>query len=251
MTTVKDIYNFIDSFAPFDSAMDFDNAGILAGNENAAVTKAVVALDITPDVVDEASKIGAELIISHHPVIFHPLKKLSSNSVPYMLAQKSITAICAHTNLDLSEKGVNTELARALNLQNIRLIENEALAIGNLNHTMNAEEFARLVKDNLNCAGLRYTTAKNNIKRVAVSSGAGGDNIYLALSLKADALVTGEIKHNFILDAVNNGLMIVDAGHYRTEDVVIEPLIKLLSEEFKEISFYKSLSFTDTVKYLS
>lgn len=251
MATVKDIYDFIDSFAPFESAMDFDNVGILTGDKNDFITKAVVTLDITPSVALEANKIGAQLIISHHPVIFHPLKSLNSSSVPYMLAQRSIAAICAHTNLDLSEKGVNTELAKALELQNIHLIDGEALALGELPHTMNDKEFAQLVKNNLHCTGLRYTATKNNIKRVAVSSGAGGDNINLALSLKADVLVTGEIKHNYILDAVNNNLMIVDAGHYRTEDVIINPLINMLSGKFKDVEFIKSSVFTDTVEYLS
>lgn len=251
MTFVKEIYDFIDSFAPFENAMDFDNVGILAGDKDTAVTKAVVALDITPDVVLEASNKGAELIISHHPVIFNPLKSLCSDSVPYMLAQKSITAICAHTNLDLSEKGVNTELAKALNLHNIQLIDGKALAFGNLEHTMNCKEFAQFVKNNLNCTGLRYTVSKNSINCVAVSSGAGGDNVNLALSLNADALVTGEIKHNYILDAVNNNLMIVDAGHYRTEDVIINPLINMLSDRFKNVEFIKSAVFTDKVEYLS
>lgn len=118
MKTVKEIYKIIDNIAPFDTSMDFDNCGILVGDVNAQVKKVLIALDITPEVVNEAVDLGAELIISHHPVIFKPIKRLMSNDVPYMLANKAISAICAHTNLDMSNPGVNTCLAERLGIKN-------------------------------------------------------------------------------------------------------------------------------------
>ena len=111
MSTVKDIYNYIDKIAPFNSAMDFDNCGMLVGNYSAVVNKVLLSLDITSSVIQEAKEIGANLIISHHPVIFNPIKRLDSNSMPYLLAKNDINAICAHTNLDMVEGGVNSSLA--------------------------------------------------------------------------------------------------------------------------------------------
>ena len=121
MNSISNIYDYIDSFAPFQSAMSFDNAGLLVGDSKAEVKTAVLSLDITPAVVREAVKLGAQLIVSHHPVIFDPLKSISTDSAPYLLAQHGIAAICAHTNLDMAVGGVNSCLAECLELQNVRM----------------------------------------------------------------------------------------------------------------------------------
>lgn len=251
MTSVNDIYKFIDIIAPFESAMSFDNVGILAGDGRAPVAKAVVSLDITPGVIKEAVNEGASLIISHHPVIFEPLKSLMTESVPYMLAQNGLSAICAHTNLDLAPMGVNKCLANALKLFDVRLIEGECMAIGQLKEDMTDAELALYTAETLNCTGLRYTKADKRIKSVAVSGGAGGDGVKLAYSLGADALITGEIKHHQIIEANNLGLCVVDAGHFRTEDVVIEPLLLKLIDKFPEVSFKKSSIHTDNIYYVA
>lgn len=252
MITVKDIYNYIDSFAPFETAMSFDNAGLLMGDKNAQVKKAVVALDITEDVLNEAHSTKAELVISHHPVIFKPLKSINSNSVPYMIARLNMSAICAHTNLDLSPEGVNMCLANTLGLKNITLTD-DGIAIGELpanNDNLTSKQFAELVKNKLDCNGVRYTDIKNSISRVAVGGGACGEYIYLAKSLGADAFVTGEIKHNYILESHDINLTVVDAGHYKTENVVIDFLVEKLSEHFPGVTFVKSKKFTDYISYI-
>lgn len=250
MTNIKNILEFFEEFAPVSTAMDFDNCGLLIGDESRCVTKVLIALDITNEVVDEADKLGGELIISHHPVIFNAIKKLDTGSVPYRLAQKNISALCMHTNLDLSESfGVNLCLANAVGLQNTRLCQSgECLFIGDIN--TNIESFAKTVKSKLNCLGLRYTDVKHEIHRVAVSSGAGGSNIAYAFYEGADALLTGEIKHHEILLANELGISIIDAGHFKTEDIVISPLCRKLSERFSNISFTKSAVYNDKIKYI-
>lgn len=252
MITVKDIYNYIDSFAPFETAMNFDNAGLLMGDENTQVKKALVALDITEDVLNEAHSMGAELIISHHPVIFKPLKSINSNSIPYMIARLNLSAICAHTNLDLSSEGVNVCLAKTLGLENI-LLTDEGIVIGELpanNNKLTSKQFAELVKNKLGCNGVRYTDIKNSISRVAVGGGACGEYIYLAKNSGADAFLTGEIKHNYILESHNINLTVVDAGHYKTEDVVIDFLVEKLSKKYPDVVFIKSKKFTDYISYI-
>lgn len=251
IATVNDIYSYIDSFAPFNTALDYDNVGMLVGNSKAVVKNVLVALDITADVIKEAERLGADLIISHHPVIFRPLKSVNSDSIPYMLAQRNINAICAHTNLDVSPQGVNLCLAKALGLENI-FVHSEGVAVGDVkaDTAYSSEQLAGLVKESLNCNGVRYTDIKNKITRVAVGGGAGGEYIYLAKELGANAYVTGEIKHNYILESHDIGITVVDAGHYKTEDVVIDYLVDRLSKQFPQVSFTKSKAFTDYIAYV-
>lgn len=258
MVTVADVFTFIDGFAPFDTALDFDNVGLLVGDMNTEVKKCVVALDVTDAVVDEAKKLGASLIISHHPVIFNSIKTLSVNSVPYMLAKNGVSAICAHTNLDMASFGVNTCLAEALSLRSLVPLSmcetcRGALPmglIGELEIEKSCEEFALFVKECLLCRGVRYTDAKRKVKKVAVCSGAGGDLIEEAACKKVDAFVTGEIKHHEILAAVRSRVCVVDAGHFKTEDVVVLPLVRKLSERFDEVEFVKSAVCTDGIEFL-
>ena len=362
-TYVRDIYNFLDSIAPFKTAMDFDNCGLLVGNMSESINKVLLSLDITREIVGEAESIGANLIISHHPVIFNPLKKLLSDCVPYMLAKKGIGAICAHTNLDMADGcGVNACLAKAIGLKNtqplsvysedfynkiivfvpegyedkvmntmcdngagklgsysgcgflssgegrfspgdssnpfignagekvktkeIRLemivpqsktytvvnamkevhpyelpaydiIENKAVSkkiacglIGVPVDPISSRELAQIVKESLGCSGLKYTQIDKKINKIAVCSGAGGDYLDFAIEKGADAFITGEIKHHMILKANDSGIMLVDAGHFKTEDIVFDNLIKLLSKKFQTVQFYKTKLFTDNIKYL-
>lgn len=251
MTTVNEILNFFEEFAPIETAMGFDNCGLLVGDKNKVIDKVLVSLDITNEVVLEAEEMGCQLIISHHPIIFNPLKNLFANSPVYMLAEKNISAVCMHTNLDLSEIfGVNTCLADAIGIKNLRKsVQGECLFIGDF-ECESIDCLAQTVKRNLECEGLRYNNLKGKIHKVALASGAGGSEVLSAKSAGADVLVTGEIKHHEILMANDLGLGIIDAGHFKTEDVVIAPLCKKLSEKFGDINFIKSKKYNDKIKYM-
>jgi len=169
--TINDILNYFEEFAPCATQMSFDNAGLIVGDKYTAVSRVLVALDITEDVVNEAERLGCELIISHHPVIFAPIKRLSPSSVPYMLAQKGISAVCMHTNLDLGEKfGVNICLADALGVKNPVLSElGECMFTGELESETDIHDFAKLAKknadmivaNNLKVAGAGFGTDTN------------------------------------------------------------------------------------------
>ena len=171
MKTINDILNFFEEFAPCATQMSFDNAGLIVGDKYTAVSRVLVALDITEDVVNEAESLGCELIISHHPVIFAPIKRLSPSSVPYLLAQKGISAVCMHTNLDLGEKfGVNICLADALGVKNPVLSEpGECMFTGELENETDIHDFAKLAKknadmivaNNLKVAGAGFGTDTN------------------------------------------------------------------------------------------
>ncbi len=249
MTTVKDIYDYIDSFAPFDTQESYDNAGILTGSPQDSVTRALIALDITTSVVREADKINAQLIVSHHPIIFRPIKSVMKGTALYALVQKGISAICAHTNLDKSQEfGVNTALADIMGLKNRRVSDKgELLFTAETSSSMTAEKFAQLVKESLSLEGIGYTDSGRMISKVGFCSGAGGEEIFTAVSDGCDAFVTGEMKHHEIIFANENNISVFILGHFGSENVVIRPLAEKLSERFPEVEFIVMPNDTDGV----
>ncbi|MDD5952394.1 MAG: Nif3-like dinuclear metal center hexameric protein [Oscillospiraceae bacterium] len=256
MTTVQQIDRAINALAPFDTAMSFDNVGTLVGDPQKVVTKVLVSLDVTETVLAEAIAVGAQLIVTHHPVIFTPLKRLSADSLPYRLAESGIAVISAHTNYDLAPEGVNCCLANALSLIDVEplaLEEKTGLAeglIGTLpGDAMAPEQFAMFVKERLGCGGVKYTVGRGPVKRVAVGCGAGSYLVFDAISHGADGFVTGESKHHELLAAVQGGLTMVDAGHFCTEDVAMMPLLEKLRAQFPAVQFQKS-SQREPVRYV-
>lgn len=235
MTSIRKIEEFCKQIAPYELADDWDNVGLLVGAENDETDTVLLALDITPEVVEEAREIGAGLIISHHPVIFEPLKSLEPDNAVYLLAKYGLAALCLHTDLDRAEQGVNTELGRALGLKNTTFYPDDYLLIGEPEQPLTAADFAAYIKEKLGAPSVRFTDG--NVTRVAVSSGGGGEGVMLAQQYGFDAFVSGEIKHHQYLWAVSHGIAAFDAGHFSTENVVIEPLRNRLANKFPAIRF--------------
>lgn len=237
---VVDIFNLINGFAPTETALSFDNPGILVGDREAQVTKAVVCLDATPAVVAYAKENSAELIITHHPIIFEPLKSVvkGEGNVVYDCLVNGISVISMHTNLDVAEGGVNDCLANALELLDVQSVEDDegfSFRKGTLNKAMSADELAAYVKQKLGGA-VRYTDGNKTIKTVSVCGGSGGSELGLAIK-NSDAFVTADIKHNILIEASAKGFSVFDAGHYNTENVVVAPLAKRLENMTKDIKF--------------
>lgn len=235
---VKEILSLIDSFAPINTALSYDNSGLLVGDAEQTVTKAVVCLDATPEAINFAVKNSAELIITHHPVIFDGLKAVMVGSPVYECVRKNISVISAHTNLDIAESGVNDCLAKALGLKNITAVTDDegfSFRKGTLDEEMSAEGFARYIKSRLGGV-VRYTDAKKPIKTVAVCGGSGGSELELAKTV-ADAFVTADVKHSVLIAANEMNFSIFDAGHYHTENVVVNPLTERLSKMVPNIKF--------------
>lgn len=245
MSTVTHIYDAIDRLAPFWLTMDFDNTGILVGDRNREVSCALLALDCTPAVVEQARQLGAQLIITHHPVIFHPLKRVNEDAVVYQLIRSDIAVISAHTNLDIAQGGVNDALASAIGLRDCRGLEllNEQTGawlgrIGTLPEPLSPEAFAAHIKACLNAASVKFSAAPRAIHTVALCSGSGADCLDAAISAGADALLTSEVKQHEYLAAAAAGISIFDAGHFDTEDIVIEPLRDYLAKEIPDVHFF-------------
>ena len=251
---ILDIYNFIDNIAPFDSQMDFDNSGMLVGDFNSNIDKVLISLDVTKEVVSECRKINSNLIISHHPVIFHPIKKLYCDDIPYILSKNQISVICAHTNMDLSPIGVNFCLFNALGLKDKSPLsfykEYELGYCGFLENEMSSLEFALFVKKTFKCDNLRFTKISDKIRKVAVASGAGGSLINEVYSKKCDAFVTGEIKHSDILFANEHNISIFDIGHFKSENLIVNHLKNILQKQFSTLQFFESSVFTDKIQFL-
>lgn len=240
MPTVRQIYDFINSLAPFATQESWDNSGLLLGDPDKEVTKASLALDATAKTVAAAKENGAELMITHHPVIFSPAKKILAGSVIYELLTSGISAISAHTCLDSAEGGVNDTLAALIGLEDIKPLELEGIAtplvrIGKLPHSMSGEELALLVKEKLGC-NLRLADAGKPIEKVAVCGGSLSSLTYELIG-KADAFVTGDLTHHYFIDAADSGLTAIAAGHFETENPVMSVLKAKLEAQFPETEF--------------
>ncbi len=256
LNTTGEIFSFLEAWAPVHTAMGFDNPGLLVGDGTEPVSRVLVSLDITPPVVEEARTKGAQLIVSHHPVIFHPLRRLSPQDPAYLLARYGISAVCMHTNLDMAEGGVNTCLAQALGLQNVEGLERDSESglfislIGSLERPMSPREFAAHVKASLGCGGVRFAEGAGEIRRAALCGGAGGDFLAGAVRAHADAFVTGEVKHHEFLAAQAAGITIVEAGHFSTENPVTAEIQRRLAEAFPAVSVLCSEAMRDPAQYL-
>ena len=239
MSTVKDIYSFLDTIAPFSTSAPWDNAGLLVGDENKEVKKVMLSLDVTSDVIDEAIKENVDLVITHHPLIFDPVKSVTADTLLYKAVTSGISFISSHTCLDIAKDGVNDCLAIAIGIKNVKAVEeDEFLKIGEIEEKTEYE-FVSLLKEKLFCNVL-YNSTGNNIKKVAFCSGSGGDLWSLAKSCGADALLTGEAKYHEFLDASFKNISVFACGHFETEIVVIDALKEKLEKEFKNIEFTKA-----------
>lgn len=238
MTLINDIFEFLCAFAPLELQMSFDNSGFLVGRKNRPVKRTLLALDITPEVINEAREKGAELVIAHHPIIFSALKNITDEKL-LALAQSDIAAVCMHTNLDICDGGVNDVLIRLLSGKEALspLDEDGCGRIAELNEAMCLSDFLSLCKEKLQTAGLRYYDAGKSVCRLAVLGGAGADSLYRAHELGCDTFVTADIKYHQFLDAAELGINLIDADHFCTENPVIPMLRAMLSDKFPEVEF--------------
>lgn len=230
MAKVKDFYGYLNSIAPFETQEDWDNSGMLVGDMNAEVKKAAVVLDITHEEIKKAKAIGADLIISHHPVIFSPIKSVTKGSVPYELVASSINALCCHTPLDIADGGTNDSLAKLLGI-NVTRADDPILRLGTVEPTT-AQELAGKIANTLNTK-VRYADAGKKIKKIAICTGAGCSLIEAAGEI--DAFITGDASHHNFLDCVQAGITLIAAGHYETEIIVVPVLVKKLQAQFPDI----------------
>ena len=233
--TIRSILEALDEWAPFASAESWDNVGLLVGTAQACVQRVMTSLDVTPAVVEQAAAFGAQLLISHHPVLFRPISRLLPDHPVYLLARQGIAAIAAHTNLDSADGGVNDGLAALLGLSDVRKGKDGLCRIGSLEQPLSPARFVELAAHSLGvpAGGIQWQDGGKDIQTVGVCSGAGGD--YLEeLAASSDAVVTGELHyHEWPL---TTSVTIVAAGHYYTEIHAARLLAQRLREAFPMLS---------------
>jgi len=239
----------LNALAPRETALSYDNVGLLVGDAQADVSRILLAMDITPETAAEAEAIGAQMIVSHHPVIFTPFRRITpekyDTAAVSALIRANIAAICMHTNLDLASGGVNDALAAKLGLHDVATVEADPdglLRVGTLAAPMTGDEFARHVMTALAAPGVKLYDARRPITRVAVCGGAGGadDEFSLALASGADAYVTSEIRHHITLAARYAGITLLDAGHFYTERPVLDALCTYLGKTCPDVELHIS-----------
>ncbi len=237
--TVKTVYDLIDCLAPFSLACEWDNVGLLCGDFSAGVRCILTALDICGPVLEEAERINAQCIVTHHPIMFRPIQKLNSESHDGILVRRlvksGISHIAAHTNLDIADGGVNDALVEKLGLSADS--KKEHMRFGSI-AAISLEDINRLVGEKLHCDSRAFGERSRLIRRFAVSSGsAGWDEIHEALLNGADLLITGEMKYHDQLCALDFGLGLICAGHAATEQCAVEVLANHLQKEINALQF--------------
>lgn len=253
MTTVNDILQFLETIAPRELKMDWDNVGLLCGSRHQEVTKVLVALDPFEAVCNEAIQTGAQLIVTHHPLIFTAPKSVTDETSVgrciMQLCRHGISAVNAHTNLDCAEGGVNDVLAETLNLQDIHVIGKEnLLRAGNI-QPQALPQFLAHVKTALGCEGLRYVDGGKPVHKVAVGGGACAGELMDAVAAGCDTFVTADVKYNQFWDAHDLGINLIDAGHFQTENPVVAVLAEKLQAQFPEVQIEISKSHKDCMKF--
>lgn len=258
MTTVRQVYEAMQAIAPLELAEHWDNPGLLV-DCGGQMHRVLAALDITPEVVAEAAAKQCEMIVSHHPVIFDPLKKIGPQDVPFQLVQAGISAICMHTNLDAAEGGVNEVLAGIFGMRDWEVFADGCGRVGEV-EPITVPELARKAQAVLGgrcnrprsgpAVQVKFADTGRTVKRLAVISGAGGSMFEDALAVGADCLLTGEANHHAAIDAVRLGLSLVAAGHYATEFPVCAAIADRLRAAFPELEVRVSGENRDPFTYI-
>jgi len=250
MTKVADVVSAMKNFAPFELAEEWDNVGLLIGNNDKEVYKILVMLDLDKQGFEEALEIGADMILTHHPIIMSPLSSITD---PVLLGviENKISVCSMHTNLDSATEGVNQVLAETLGLSDIEEIDFDGICgrVGNVEECT-LGEFLQSIKLALDIEHVRYVGSKRNkINKVAVLGGAGADFIPNAKIANCDVFVTADVKYHQAQVADKLGINVVDAGHFETENPVIYKIARYLRGCFEDVEIITSLRNKSYIKY--
>lgn len=249
----KEIISAIEIKYPTSLGEDYDNVGLIIGDEQKNINKILVCLDITSTIIDEAINNQVDMIISHHPLIFKSMKKLVYSNPTSSLVARIIKAdICIyslHTNFDNAEYGMSDILSELLSLKNVDKLRNGTGRCGILYKEMTLSELCFYIKEKLKINSLKAAGNLNSVvKKVAIVGGAGSDFIDDAIALDCDVLITGDVKHHSALDALSLGINIIDAGHFFTEVVALPyfaNFLKTLTDVNTIITNINTNPFTD------
>ncbi len=258
---IKEITEIIERLAPLDLQESYDNAGLLVGRLDDEVHKALLAVDVTEEVLDEAEREGCDLVITHHPILFHPLKRF--NSADYVqrcverAIRKGIALYACHTNLDSAPQGMSWYLAQKLGIRQLELLEprpsNPTVGfgvVGELETPQPLREYLRAVKTQLGIGAIRHSRpVSEEVRRVAVCTGAGASLMGEARRAGCDLYLTADLKYNDYMTP-DGAFTVADIGHFESEYCVIDLLYEVISKNLITFAVRKSECSCNPIHYL-
>lgn len=254
MASVREIADYIEQLAPVRLAEDWDNVGLLVGDADAEVQKVLLALDMDEYVAQEAADVGAQLVVTHHPVMFHAINRLTEDDPQQralrLLVQSGISHYAAHTNLDVAAGGLNDYMAYLLGLKNTEVLDVTATEDGvkqgfgrycELEQPVTVKDMLEKCREVFHMEGVKYVGFPERVvRKVAVNTGGGAGIIGRCYEEDIDLFITGDIKYTVAREAYERGLSVIDAGHYDTEIIVMDFMERYLGNRFEELKFVKS-----------
>lgn len=237
----------LELIAPTNMALSFDNVGLLVGDINSEIKSILIALDLTKDVLNDAIEKGVDMIITHHPLIFNPIKNITTNTINgeilISLIKNDISYYASHTNLDKSDVGTNMYLAEQLELNEYAFVDSDDLILVKGNKETTSSDLINDVKKILNLDYVRFVgDGKKEIKTVGVATGAGDSYGLFSFSKKngVDILITGDLTYHTMQFANDIGLNLIDATHFGTENIIINKLKQLLDVKLDNVTVQTS-----------
>ena len=257
---IKDLISIIEDFAPLSAQEKYDNAGLIVGDDNEEVDSALLCVDITEDVVDEAITKGCGVIIAHHPIIFSPIKTITNRSyidrVLIKAIKNNIALYACHTNLDSIYGGMSWKLANELSLSNCTLLDGDLATmrgfgiVGELEKEIDVLEFLKIVKSKLNIGAIKYSDlCHTKVRKVALCTGSGGSLLDKAINSGAELYLSADFKYNSYLDAKSR-IIIADIGHFESEYCVIDLLFDIIRKKISTFVVHKSEKTKNPINYL-
>lgn len=232
MIKVQDIYDFLNKDIPFSAQESWDNSGLQTGDLNQEVNKIALVLDVTSDALKEAESFGADVIISHHPVLFRAVKSITAGNIAFEAIKSGISIISSHTSFDAANGGVSDILLEKIGAEPVSVSQevNSCLRFGKVSES-DVKDFARRVSDKLN-AEIRFCCGNKKVQNIAVCGGSGCSLINDIVSAGADTFVTGDAGHHDFLDFQAAGINLIAAGHFETENIALFCLAERLKNNF-------------------
>ncbi|MBR1940628.1 MAG: Nif3-like dinuclear metal center hexameric protein [Bacteroidaceae bacterium] len=259
---IKEIVDALERFAPLPLQDGFDNAGMQVGLTDADCAGALLCLDVTEEVLEEAISFGCNLVVSHHPLIFKGIKSLTGDNYVERCVMKAvkhdITIFSAHTNLDNAVNGVNFKMAEKIGLTHVEVLDPRADGwlnagagvVGELPEPEAEEAFLRRIKQTFVVDCVKHTALTGRqIRRVALCGGAGAFLMPEAIKKGADVFITGEIKYHDYFGRAEE-ILLAEIGHYESEQYTKEIFKKIISEQFPEVRVMMTSVNTNPIKYL-
>lgn len=263
MIKVKNIIKEMEKFAPQFLKEDFDNVGLMVGDKESEVKRVLLALDCTKNVIEEAKEVGADLIITHHPLIFRKPSRIVRDDLQgwkiIELIKNNISLYSSHTNLDSTKGGINEEIVRVLGFDESKIIEASKVngyddtglgRIVSLKEEMRVDELINQVKEKLSINNLRAVIGSDSVKKIAIINGSGQDFFSKAIRMGADCIITGDTTYHFASDYKEMGVTIIDAGHFPTEWLVFLEVMEKIKQKFEEVEFISSTKCEDPYTFV-